>query len=362
MEKKFRILVINPGSTSTKVAVYDGSEVITTIKMAHSKEELAPFPNVFAQLDYRREIIFTELAKAGIDIDSLDIVMGRGGLLQPIPSGIYEVDEAMIHDLRHATREHASNLGGLLAREIANRAGVGAYIADPVVVDELDDVARFTGLPQIKRLSIFHPLNQKAVARRYAASIGKRYEELNLIVAHMGGGITIGAHRQGRVVDVNNGLGGEGPLSPERAGSLPADALVDLCFSGDYTLPQIKRMLVGEGGLTALVGTTNVQELVERTEAGDEKAREALDAMSYQTGRWIGGAAAVLHGAVDAIILTGGVAYNKPVTDYIAEMVSFITPVVVIPGEDELEALASNALRLLTGKAIARDYKASILK
>jgi butyrate kinase len=356
MEKKFRILVINPGSTSTKVAVYDGTEPQVTIKMAHTVEELAQFPGVLAQLDFRREVILAELAKAGIDLHSFDIVMGRGGLLKPIPSGIYEVGEAMIRDLRHATREHASNLGGLLARQIADLAGVGAYIADPVVVDELDDVVRVTGLPQIRRLSIFHPLNQKAVARRYAASIGRPYEELNLIVAHMGGGITIGTHRAGRVVDVNNGLGGEGPLSPERAGSLPAEALAELCFSGEYTLPEVKRMLVGRGGMMALLGTNSVQQVIERIEAGDQQARQVLDAMSYQTGRWIGGAAAVLHGKVDAIILTGGVAYNAPVTDYIKGMVSFIAPVVVIPGEDELEALASCALRLLKGEASAQKY------
>jgi butyrate kinase len=342
--------------------VYDGTEAIATIKMAHSGEELTRFPNVLAQLGFRREAIFAELAKAGIEIPSLDIVMGRGGLLKPIPSGVYEVDEAMIHDLKQSSREHASNLGGLLAREIADRAGVGAYIADPVVVDELDDVVRITGLPQIRRVSIFHPLNQKAVARRWADSIGKRYEDLNLIVAHMGGGISIGTHRQGRVVDVNNALGGEGPFSPERAGSLPGEALAELCFSGQYTLPQVKRMLVGEGGMLALLGTNSIQEVVERIEAGDERARGVLDAMSYQIGRWIGGAAAVLHGAVDAIILTGGIAYNTPVTDYITEMVSFIAPVVVIPGEDELEALASCALRLLTHRTIARDYAASVLK
>jgi butyrate kinase len=267
----------------------------------------------------------------------------------------------MIGDLVHSPREHASNLGGLLAREIADRAGVGAYIADPVVVDELDDVVRITGIPEIRRVSIFHPLNQKAVARRYAASIGKRYEDLNLIVAHMGGGISIGAHLRGRVVDVNNALGGEGPFTPERAGSLPGEALAELCFSGKYTLPEVKRMLIGEGGLLALLGTNSVQEVVERARAGDERAREVLTAMSYQTGRWIGGAAAVLHGAVDAIILTGGIAFNTPVTDYITGMVSFIAPVVVIPGEDELEALAACALRLLTGETTARNYTDSIL-
>jgi butyrate kinase len=343
------------------VAVYDDTEAIATIKMAHSGDQLAQFPNVLAQLDFRRDAILGELTRAGIDPSSLDIVMGRGGLLRPIPSGVYEVDDAMIHDLRYASREHASNLGGLLAREIADLAGVGAYIADPVVVDELDDIVRITGLPQIERVSIFHPLNQKAVARRWAESIGKKYEELNLIVAHLGGGISIGAHRRGRVVDVNNALGGEGPFTPERAGSLPGEALAELCFSGEYTLPQVKRMLVGKGGLMALAGTNSVQEIVERIETGDERAREVLDAMSYQTGRWIGGAAAVLHGAVDAVILTGGIAHNAPVTDYITRMVSFIAPVVVIPGEDELEALVSCALRLLTGQTTAQNYADSII-
>lgn len=361
MEKIFKILAVNPGSTSTKVAVYENSTPVGEYTIRHSNEELAPYHSVMEQLDFRREVILRTLAEAGVDIAALDIVIGRGGLLKPIPSGVYEVTDAVVADLAGSPKEHASNLGGLLAREIADRAGVKAYIADPVVVDELEDVARVTGLPGMRKVSIFHPLNQKAIARRYAAGEGRRYEDMNLIVAHMGGGISIGAHRRGRVVDVNNALDGEGPFSPERAMSLPMAAFAEMCFSGEYTLAEVKKLIAGKGGLVALLGTNNVSESVKRAESGDDYARLVLDAMSYQTAKSIGAAAAVLCGGVDAIILTGGVAYNPMITDYIARMTRFIAPVVVIPGEDELEALASNALRLLTGEARALDYSSEKL-
>lgn len=362
METKiFRILVINPGSTSTKAAVYDGEEPVAVMSIPHSDEELARFPSVMSQLDYRLGLILDALGGAGVDVASLDIVMGRGGLLEPIPSGIYEVDAAVADALANAPKEHASNLGGLLAREIAAMAGVGAYIADPVVVDELDGVARMTGLPQIERISIFHALNHKAVARRYAARVGRRYEDMNLVVAHIGGGISVGAHRRGRVVDVNNALDGEGPFSPERAMSLPVGAFAELCFSGEYRLAEVKKMLVGRGGMVALLGTNSAKEAARRAAKGDERARQVLDAMSYQIGKSVGAAAAVLRGDVDAILLTGGIAHNAVVTDYISGMVSFIAPVEVIPGEDELEALASNALRLLRGETEASDYASSLL-
>lgn len=356
MNRGYRILVINPGSTSTKAAVYENTERKALFTMHHTEDELEAFPDTMSQLGFRRGAILAELEKAGVDILSFDIVMGRGGLLKPIPSGIYEVDEDVVHDLRFAEKDHASNLGGLLAREIADRAGVKAYIADPVVVDELDDVARITGIPWVRKSSIFHPLNQKAVARRYAKTAGRSYEDMNLIVAHIGGGISIGAHRKGRVVDVNNALEGDGPFSPERMGSLPMAALAEMCFSGEYSHARIKKLIAGKGGMVALLGTNSVRDAVERAQNGDRLAGEVIGAMSYQIGKSIGAAAAVLHGEVDAVILTGGVAYSPMVTDYIKGMVSFIAPVVVIPGEDELEALASNALRLLSGEARARVY------
>lgn len=356
MDKIYRILVINPGSTSTKAAVFENDEPLKTFTLRHTPDELAQYGSVIEQLDFRRGIILEALAEAGIDIASLDIVIGRGGLLKPIPSGIYEVTDEVVRDLAESPREHASNLGGLLAREIAGPAGVKAYIADPVVVDELDEVARITGLPEIRRVSIFHALNQKAVARRYAKSVGRAYEDMNFIVAHLGGGISIGAHRKGRVVDVNNALEGEGPFTPERSGGLPLARLAEMCFSGEFTHAGIRKLIAGKGGLTAHFGTNNVGELVKEALSGNSEVKSVLDAMSYQTGKSIGAAMAVLHGKVDAIILTGGIAYNPLITDYIAGMTSFIAPVVVIAGEDELEALASNALRLMNGETRPKDY------
>lgn len=358
MNKTYRILVINPGSTSIKAGLFENMNPVEVFTVRHSAEELAPYPSVMSQLDFRRDVLLGEMAARGIDPAGLDIVIGRGGLLKPIPSGIYEVTDEVVEDLIHAKKEHASNLGGLLAREIAREAGVKAYIADPVVVDELEDVARLTGLPQLRKVSIFHSLNQKAVARKYSAGIGREYEDLNLIVAHMGGGISIGAHRKGKVVDVNNALDGEGPFSPERAMSLPMGVFAEMCYSGEYTLAEVKKLIAGKGGLTALLGTNDVRESLKRAAEGDKWAADVLEAMSYQTGKWIGAAAAVLHGEVDAILLTGGIAHNREITDYIKDMVSFIAPVEVIPGEDELEALASNALRLLTGGTEALDYGA----
>ena len=357
MGETYKILVINPGSTSTKIGVFENMTPIKELTLRHSAEQLAPYGSIMGQLDFRRGIILDALTGAGIDIASLDVAIGRGGLLKPIPSGVYEVTDAVAEDLVNSPKEHASNLGGLLAREIALQAGVKAYIADPVVVDELDDVARVTGLPWMHRVPVFHALNQKAVARRYAGEAGRAYEDMNLIVAHLGGGISIGAHRCGRVVDVNNCLDGEGPFSPERSESLPMGPFAEMCFSGDYTPDEVRKLIAGRGGLTAHFGTNNVAELVKRAEGGDRWVRLVLAAMSWQVGKSIGAAAAVLHGRVDAVILTGGVAHNPMITDYIKAMTEFIAPVAVIPGEDELEALASNALRLLRREEHPKDYR-----
>ena len=346
----YKILAINPGSTSTKVAVYDGEELVTELTLRHSAEEISRYPDIASQFAFRKRIVLEAVCDAGVDLSTLDAVIGRGGLVKPIPSGVYEVNDRLKEDLIHPVGEHASNLGGLIAREIADELGIRAFIADPVVVDELQEEARVTGLAGVSRRSIFHALNQKAMARRYAEEIGRRYEALNLIVAHMGGGISVGAHCRGRVIDVNNCLDGEGPFSPERAGTVQAGDLVSLCFSGRYSEPEVRRMITGKGGLVALLGTNSVQEVVARTQAGDAEAKRVLDAMSYQVGKAIGAAAAVLHGAVDAIILTGGIAHNAPVCDYIRKMTDFIAPVVVRPGENELEALAMNALRVLRGE------------
>ncbi|MDR0511412.1 MAG: butyrate kinase [Rikenellaceae bacterium] len=355
--KHYRILAVNPGSTSTKVALFDELTVVLEFTLRHSERELKQFESVIDQLDFRYEIIVDALGKASIDIGSIDAVIGRGGMLRPVLSGIYEVNDAMRRDLSSARYgEHASNLGGLIAAKIAREASALAFIADPVVVDELEDAARVTGLPAIKRRSVFHALNQKAVARLYALREERRYEELNLVVAHMGGGVSVGAHRKGRVVDVNNALDGDGPFAPERSGSLPAGDLVKLCYSGRYTEAEVRRMLSGRGGVVAHLETNDMRLVVEMADDGDETAALLLEAFCYNVGKLIGSMAAVLEGEVDAVILTGGIAYNEHICSRIARMVSFVAPVETIPGENELEALAMNALRALKGEAESAEY------
>jgi butyrate kinase len=301
-------------------------------------------------------LIIDELKKENLFSD-FDAIVGRGGLLKPIASGVYEVNEVMKNDLRNATMQHACNLGGLLAEDIALLIpGCKAYIADPVVVDELDDVARLSGSPLMMRKSVFHALNHKAIARKYARSVNKKYEELDLIVAHLGGGISVATHRQGRVIDVNNALEGSGPFSPERAGTLPARQLVDLCFSGDYTQEEIKKMITGRGGLMAHLGTTDARDVVKRINEGDARAELVLKSMIYNIAKEIGSMSVVLHGKVDAILLTGGISYNDYCINKLKEYIAFIAPVYVFPGEDEMEALAFNALGALRGKLNCKEY------
>lgn len=353
-----RILAINPGSTSTKIAVFDGNKSIFLKTLRHSSDELKGYEKISDQFTFRKDIIIKELSATSIDIDSIDAVVGRGGLVKPIESGVYEVNDALIRDLKTGVLgEHASNLGGLIAQDIAqNIAGARAFIADPVVVDELQDVARIAGHPEFKRMSIFHALNQKAISRTYAKSINKSYEELNLIVAHLGGGISVGAHCQGRVIDVNNALDGEGPYSPERSGTLPAGALANLCFSGKYSLPEIKKMITGKGGFVALLGTNSAYDVEMKAKSGDAECALIQDAMAYQVGKEIGSNAAVLKGKVDAILITGGIAHNNYLVNYVKDMCSFIAPIVVYPGEDEMQALAANGLMVLNGEVEARIY------
>ncbi|MDR2813660.1 MAG: butyrate kinase [Prevotellaceae bacterium] len=353
-----KILAINPGSTSTKIAVFEQNKNIFQVTLRHSAEELKPFPSVAEQFAFRKEVILSELKKAGIDVSEISVVAGRGGIVKPIESGVYAVSEAMKSDLRSAKYgEHASNLGALIADDIARSLpNAKAYIADPVVVDEMQDVARVTGVPIFTRKSIFHALNQKAIARTYAREQGKKYEELNLIVAHMGGGISVGAHRQGKVVDTNNAIGGDGAFSPERSGTTPALQLLEACFSGKYTKTELSKMLVGSGGLVAHLGTNEAQKVAALAEQGNEQARLTLNAMSYQVGKEIGAAAAVLHGRVDAILVTGGIAYNHSVTDYIKQMTSFIAPVFIYPGEDEMTALVENVTQMLDNKLPLKKY------
>lgn len=355
--KEFCILVINPGSTSTKIAVYAGRREILEETVHHSPGELGRFPDIAGQYEMRKDAVTAALQSGGIRTADLDAVVGRGGLIHPVSGGTYAVNEAMLRDLRCGILgEHASNLGGILAWEIARPRGIPSFIVDPVVVDELDTPARYTGVPEIPRRSIFHALNQKAVARRAAEKRGGSYGDYNFIVAHLGGGITVGAHRRGRVVDVNDGLNGVGPFTPERSGTVPALPLVSLCFSGTLTEGEIRKKIKGGGGLVAHLGTNDGREVARRIEAGDEKAREVLYAMAYQVAREIGSMAAVLRGDVEAILVTGGLAFNQHVCRWIEEMVSFIAPVERYPGEGEMIALAEGALRVLTGEVEPREY------
>ncbi|MCR4402280.1 MAG: butyrate kinase [Firmicutes bacterium] len=354
----FRILVINPGSTSTKIAVYVDEHMLFQETVSHESAELAKIGGVSKQYQMRLDAILGALGKHGESVTDFDAVVGRGGLLKPVESGVYEVNEEMVRDLTGAgSVPHASNLGAPLAREIAARARARAFIADPVVVDELWDVARLSGLPEIPRRSVFHALNHKAVARQAARDLGMRYEDLNLVVAHLGGGITVGAHLKGRVVDVSNGLDGEGPFTPERAGAVPALGVVDLCFSGKYSEDQVMRKLVGAGGLVAYLGTSDASEVERRIGAGDERAEIIFEAMAYQVAKEIGAYAAVLSGDVDAIILTGGLAHSRRMVEWIRDRVSFIAPVMVYPGENEMQALAQACLRVLRGEEEAKVYR-----
>jgi butyrate kinase len=352
------ILLINPGSTSTKFSLFEEDISLFEKTLTHSLEEISGYAKITDQFHFRKDLIMKELETRNTDLARLAAIVGRGGLIRPIESGIYEVNEKMIEDLKKGfLGQHASNLGGLIAHDIAvSLPNAKAYIVDPVVVDELQPVARITGHPEIERISIFHALNQKAVARIYADSINKKYEELNLIIAHMGGGISVGAHRKGRVVDVNNALDGDGPFSPERAGSLPSGQLVDLCFSGKYSYNEIKAMLTGKGGFVAYLGTNSFREVCKMAEDGDPIAILVRDAASYQVGKEIGAMAAVLNGRVDAILLTGGMAYQESHIAYIKSMVHTIAEIVVYPGEDEIKSLAFNGLLALDGKISIKTY------
>lgn len=358
MQEIYRLLIINPGSTSTKIAIYDNEKPVFEETLRHSNEELSPYPTIYDQYEFRKNVILDTLNAKGINITKLSSVIGRGGLLNPLEGGTYNVNNKMIKDLMIGVMgQHASNLGGIIAHEIASQLNIPAFIVDPVVVDELDDVARISGMPEIKRISLFHALNQKAVAKRVAADLDKKYNEVNLIVAHMGGGISVGAHKKGRVVEVNNALDGEGPMSPERAGTLPVGSLIKLCFSGKYTQDEIKRTVVGKGGLVAHLNTNDGREITKRVKSGDKKAELIYFAMAYQVAKEIGSCAAVLEGNVDAICLTGGLAYDELFTGWIKERVEFISKVFIYPGEDEMIALAQGGLRVLRGEEEAKEYK-----
>lgn len=354
-----RIIAINPGSTSTKIAVYDDEAPVLVKNITHSPEELEGFERITDQFEYRKELICKVLKDADIRMDLVKAVVGRGGLVKPIESGVYEVNERLKEDLINSPMgaEHASNLGGLIADDLAKSLpDAKAYIANPVVVDELSKIARYSGHPELPRISVFHALNQKAVARQHAKSVLRKYEDMNLIVIHLGGGITVGAHYKGRVIDVNQGLDGDGPFSPERTGSLPVGALIRLCFSGKYTEKQVLKMNKGEGGLVAYLGTNSAYEVEQRMMAGDEKAKEVYEAMAYQVAKEVGSMFAVLKGEVDGILITGGVAHSKWFVNKISEHVYKMAPIHVYPGEDEMRALAFNGLRVIKGETEVKIY------
>ena len=353
-----RILAINPGSTSTKIGVFEGINPLFMKTIRHTTEELEPFDKITEQFKFRKDIILRELQEADVQLELVKAIVGRGGLLKPIESGVYEVNDAMRADLLVSRfGEHASNLGGLIADELARSLpDARAFIANPVVVDELCDLARLSGHPLLPRRSVFHALNQKAVARAHAKSIMRKYEELNLIVVHLGGGITVGAHSNGRVIDVNQGLDGDGPYSPERTGTLPVGDLVRLCFRGKYTEKEVLKMIKGEGGMVAYLGTNSAYEVEQKAAQGDQEAMLIWEGMAYQVAKEVGAMSAVLKGMVDGILITGGVANSKWFVNMIIERVHRIAPTHVYPGEDEMRALAMNGLRVLSGEAIPKVY------
>ncbi len=352
-----RILAINPGSTSTKIALFEDEQCLFEETLRHSSDELGVYEDIMSQTDFRLNVIMDVLKKQSVSIDSLTAVVGRGGMLKPLTGGTYEVSESVIHDLKIGKQgQHASNLGGVLAKEISIKASVKAYIVDPVVVDELQPEARLTGIPSIPRKSIFHALNQKATAKKHAMSIGEKYEDLNLIIAHLGGGISVGAHMNGRVVEVNNAVDGEGPMSPERAGTIPSGALVELCFSGEYSKEEIKKMINGKGGIVSYLGINDYRDVLKMAKGGNEQAQLIQKAMTYQVAKAIGECAAVLCGKVDAILVTGGIAYDKTIIEDLTNYVGFVAPVIAYPGEDEMEALAMGVLRVIKGEEALMVY------
>lgn len=350
-------LIINPGSTSTKIGVFEDETLLFEETLRHSTEEIAQYASIVDQKDFRKQIILDLLEKKDFDIKSLQVIVGRGGMLKPIPGGTYAVSDALLEDLKIGKQgQHASNLGGILAREIGDSIGVPSYIVDPVVVDELMPISRYSGVPELPRTSVFHALNQKAVAKRYAKEQGKPYDSFNLIVVHMGGGVSVGAHEKGRVIDVFNALDGDGAFSPERAGAVPTGALIKMCFSGQYSEKEVYKKAVGNGGFNAYVGTNDMRDVEKMVSDGDTKAAEVREAFIMQVAKDIGSMACVLKGKVDQIIVTGGIAYDKVVVAGLKERAEFIAPFTVYPGEDELLALTQGALRVMNGEEKAMEY------
>lgn len=351
------VLVINPGSTSSKVALFKGEENVIQKNLSHSPEELDKFEKITDQYEYRRDMILTWMEEEGYSPEQLKAAVGRGGLLKPMPSGTYNVTDVMIEDLKIGVQgEHASNLGGIIARSIAEPQGMPSFIVDPVAVDEFEDVARVSGMPDIKRKSLLHALNIRAIAHNVAADKGVHVNDLNLVVAHLGGGISVVPMKKGKMIDANN-ANEMGPFSPERAGGLPVGDIVKMCYSGDYTMKTLKPKLRGKGGLVAYLGTNDARDVLKMIDEGDEKAKLVFEAMGYQIAKEIGAMATVLQGKIDAIVLTGGVAYAKYLTDYITDMVGFMAEVLIYPGEDEMKALNEGFMRVNAGAEEPKIYE-----
>jgi butyrate kinase len=357
MSSSKKILIINPGSTSTKVALYDTDKMIFNQSVGHSAEELKPFNNIWEQYDFRKKAILQVAMQHDLNLAELDAIACRGGNCRAIPGGIYHICAAMLADQKsgHYGR-HPANVVNLVAFDLGKELQIPVFTVDVPMTDEFSPLARYSGIPLIQRKSSFHALNQKATAKKVATKLGKKYAEMNMIVVHLGGGISVGAHRQGKVVDVNNALDGDGPFSPERAGSVPTADLVKLCFSGEYTLEQVLKMLTGGGGLIAHLGTTSGIEIEERIAAGDQKFAEVYDAMAYQVAKEVGGCAAALEGKVDAIALTGSLVYSKTLMANLLKRISFIAPIEMVPGENEMQALGEGVMRYFNGEEGLMTY------
>ncbi|MFA7549625.1 MAG: butyrate kinase [Sedimentibacter sp.] len=357
MKNSYKILAINPGSTSTKIAVYENENLIFRETISHSNSDLEKFDKIIDQFEYRKDIVLDTIKKQNFDLSELDAVAGRGGNFKPVEGGTYKVNQEMIKDLIIGVMgHHPSNLGAIIADAIAKELGLSAYVVDPVVVDELEDYARISGMPEIERKAKSHPLNQKAVARLAAAELGGKYSDYNFVVAHMGGGISIGAHKNGKIIDINNCLDGEGTFTPERSGGLPVGSLVEMCFSGKYTIQEIRKKITGKGGLVAYLGTNDAMEVKKKMAAGDKYAKFIYETMAYQIAKDIGAAATVLKGNIDNIILTGGLAYDDVLVQWIKERIEFIAPVKIYPGEIEMQAMVQGVIRVLTGEERLKTY------
>lgn len=351
------ILAINCGSTSTKIAVYNGKNQLLKESIQHDNEQIRRLGDIWNQYDLRRKTIIQLLENKNYDISKFDIIVARGGTAKPIPGGIYRINKKMLEDMKSGNYgNHATNVGCQIVYDLGQELNIPVITVDPPVTDEMCNWARYSGIPQIQRQSSFHALNQKATGRKLAKEIYKKYEDINCIIAHLGGGISVGAHFQGKVIDVNNALNGDGPFAPERAGGLPVESLINLCFSGEYNKKELLTLISGKGGLYAYLGTTDALKIEEKINLGDEKAKEVFEAMAYQVCKEIGACATVLDGNVDAIGFTGSLTKSERLVKFIKSKVAFIAPIYLYPGENEMESLVEGALRFINAEEQILEY------